>query len=310
MAMLRCPSASVVKPGFARASFLARGIVGLSLLFLCAISVTAAEKTADSKPGAAPRTLLRLPRWIESLGERAARKPAEQPAASARKSSPRGPLATSPQAVASQPIAPKALDTQPSDESFLEPITTEETLETEQANEIDIASTPASSSEGKPGRALLRSRTAAELDAHTTLTSGWGDLVGETTGTTLGADSDSLDLSDEPTPAKPNLGPETSVLKREALERVSVQPEPTTAAASSSARSSDSKAFTPPEQATPEQIPQGKKSVPAIAEQISSIPVQAEHGSDSIPPIATPPEETPTLAIDPASFRGVQRRAE
>ncbi len=305
MAMLRCPSASVVKLAFARASFLARGIVGLSLLFLCAISVTAAEQTDDSKPGTAPRTLLRLPRWIESLGERAARKPAQQPAASDRKSSPRGPLATSPQAVASQPLAPKALATQPSDERFLEPITTEETLETEQANEIDIASTPASSSEGKPGRALLRSRTAAELDAHTTLTSGWGDLLGETTGTTLGADSDSLDLTDEPTPAKPNLGPETSVLKREALEHVAVQPQPTIAAAPSSARSSDSKTFTPPEQATPEQIPQEKKSVPAIAQQISSIPVQAEHGSGSIPPIATPPEETPTLAIDPASFRGV-----
>ena len=73
MAMLRCPSASVVKLAFARASFLARGIVGLSLLFLCAISVTAAEQTDDFKPGTAPRTLLRLPRWIESLGERAAR---------------------------------------------------------------------------------------------------------------------------------------------------------------------------------------------------------------------------------------------
>jgi len=306
VAMLRCSSASVLRPSLQSVSLLTAGIVGFSLLCLCPLRVTAAEQTAESKPAASPRTLMRLPRWIESLGERAARKPAQQPAASDHKSLQQGPLATSPQAVATKPVAPKAPATQPAEETLSEQITTEETLENEQANEIDIASTPASSSEGKPGRALLRSRTAAELDAHTTLTSGWGDLVGETTGITLGADPDSFDSIDEPTPAKANLGPETSVLKREALERMAAQPQPTIASTPSSARSSESTTFTnTPEKATPKQIPKGKKSAPTLTQQTPNIPVQADHGSDSIPPVAAPPEETPTLAIDPASFRGV-----
>jgi tetratricopeptide (TPR) repeat protein len=210
---------------------------------------------------------------------------------------------------------------------------------------LEIASTPPSSSDGLPGRALLRSRTPAMLDPHATLTSGWTDLVpGESPAAKPAAGIADADPAD-PAPSGTTLGPEDSVLRRDAGGNSVAQETGPPAAATGAADETTGpeavpvvQATTAPESTDPQSVEPAPQSVaaevtkpqPAVEQ---AAPVTTEPAADEqepvaddqpsaqqapvaqqapggpqapvAPPVAATPEETPTLAIDPASFRGV-----
>ena len=126
----------------------------------------------------------RVPRWIEEIGT------ADQPAAP-RKTPLRR---TKPVGTAAAPL----------------PGTVPQTLAPVAATPLTIAATPAADSDGKPGRALLRSRTPSNLDPQIRLVSGWGALGDEAL---LGPPQAAEFTDDDETAApKTTLGPEASVL--------------------------------------------------------------------------------------------------
>lgn len=151
---------------------------------------TRTSHVEDVRAGAAASQPMRQPRWLESYRERTASRP--QPVAE--------PVATE-----AAPVAPQAPATLAAD-PHAAPV---DTSDSAAAVDLAIPETPAESAEGKPGRALIRSRDTSTVDAHTMLTAAWTDLV---PGESAGPKPD--DAGEEP-PATPQekLGPEASVLK-------------------------------------------------------------------------------------------------
>ena len=146
--------------------------------------------TKDAQAVAAPSQPMRQPRWLESYRDRTAGRP--QPV-------------TKSSASEAAPIAPQAPATLAADPQAV-PV---ETRSSKTTVELAIPDTPPASAEGKPGRALVRSRDTSTLDAHALLTAGWTDLV---PGESAGPRPDSS--ADEPMGKVPDeLGPEASVLK-------------------------------------------------------------------------------------------------
>jgi tetratricopeptide (TPR) repeat protein len=282
----------------------------------------------------APRTLMRLPRWIESLSEMSSRRIDREPAAPTQ---PAAMSVTSP-ATARAPAAPPTATPMP-----LPPIDGAAPIDPAASDSLEIASTPTSSSDGLPGRALLRSRTPAALDPHATLTSGWTDLVpGESPAAKPTGGIADAELVDPP-PAGVKLGPEDSVLRRDDAEP-SVEPDDIPPAAAAPATDPAATVTAPPAvpptataptAATPTAVetrpaaPAEPVVAPQQAAPVADEPatVTADTAADDrsptvepapttpqpsttpadpvAPPVAATPEETPTLAIDPASFRGV-----
>jgi tetratricopeptide (TPR) repeat protein len=304
----------------------------------------------------APRTLMRLPRWIESLSEMSSRRINREPAAPTQ---PAAMSVTSP-ATARAPAAPAAATPMPLPPvDGTTPIETAVGAGTTTGESLEIASTPPESSEGLPGRALLRSRTPAPLDPHATLTSGWTDLVpGESPAAKPAGGIADAELVDSP-PSGAKLGPEDSVLRRDdtapSVEADDIQPAaaaPTTDAATAVTTAPIVSNPTEPNSTEPAAA-ESQPGTPQSAEQSAAEPARPSAPADAdvevaqaeaaavtkepltvaaspaadeqppakpapttpqpsttpadpvAPPVAATPEETPTLAIDPASFRGV-----
>ncbi|NBV44911.1 MAG: hypothetical protein EBR86_04550, partial [Planctomycetia bacterium] len=139
MVMLRCPRVL--------------GIIVLALACGAVIDrvvpIHAAEPgTPAAEKSTAPRTLLRMPKWMDRLTGRGSAtrvKPADGSAAT-----PPAPHTATPAATRSGGTAVTA---------------------------PAIAATPSSTAEGKPGRSLLRSRATAPVDTRGSLLGGWGELA-------------------------------------------------------------------------------------------------------------------------------------
>lgn len=151
-----------------------------------------APAAKDSRAVSGASQPLRQPRWLESYRDRTATHPQpviEPPASEA------APVA---------PAAPAALAADPE----AVPV---ETSGSPSAVELAIPDTPPASAEGKPGRALVRSRDTSTVDAHALLTAGWTDLVpGESAGP-----KPNETAATPPAESQENLGPEASVLQAE-----------------------------------------------------------------------------------------------
>jgi len=247
-----------------------------------------------AEPSPAPRTLLRIPRWIEMLGDRRESAPSAQPPAAKRADSARISRAEA-QAVQQRipvapavPVAPAASNRQAAvviagaDELFL------------------IPATPSASAAGKPGRALLRSRTPADVDGHATLASGWSELRPDQLAE--GA-ATPVDSAAEAGVGTVTLGPESSVL------------------APASSKPVDAASQAPPGVSPPQALPSPPTSATRLATEATAAaaaaavaesapapaaePTVGNYPAAVAPPLPATPEETPSLSIDPASFRGV-----
>lgn len=130
---------------------------------------------------------MRQPSWLQSYGKKSTKQ--SQPV-------------TKPRVSGDAPVAPQAPATLVTDPQA-SPLEV-----SHNATDLDIPDTPPATAEGKPGRALVRSRDTSTLDSHALLTAGWADLVpGESAGPKPDIDVD------HPTVSKQEkLGPEDSVL--------------------------------------------------------------------------------------------------
>lgn len=232
---------------------------------------------------------MRLPRWIETLGE---------PSEPRRTAIPAGP----------RPIA-----SAPGTHS--EPQTVAERqspslITREAAAELGMPTDAAAATAGRPGLTLLRSRAPTAVDGYATPVAGWGDLAGEDETAANVGDSAAESLADAttgaatPAPDRGRLGPEASVLRREPMARTAAAPKP----------------ITPPSPPLPKRSPRPADTVSADTTAADAAPATLDStpspASTDQPSVADRvggrpeeagilPEETPTLAIDPASFRGV-----
>ena len=222
----------------------ARGLKGLAVVLLGTTLPCLGAPGADGAENAPSPGSYRVPRWIEEIGT------AETPAAPRKAPS----RQTKPVGTAAAPL----------------PGTVPQTLAPVAATPLTIAATPAADSDGKPGRALLRSRTPSNLDPQIRLVSGWGALGDEA----LLGPRQAAEFTDDGETAAPKtteLGPEASVLTV-----------------------SDSTPVAAPAETTPEPVAVTATAVPA------PVPTPEMDG----PP--QPDSRTePSLAVDPVTFNGV-----
>ena len=229
----------------------------------------ASGNTLEQQP---PRAMMRLPRWIESIGEPSGpTKPGQAPGSAPR---PIGPGATSTRPLAAA-ARTDARDATPLAQTASQPRRTAE---------------PAFRAEVKSAPALLQSSPGAKGPT-AKLTAEWTDLV--PTGAPTGAAATTT-TADQST-AKPGTATEQGVIKRWFNERVAALPKPPAALsttvpskpAAPAAESTDTEATTTKERASESAAPDTTANATVTA------------------PVAAPPDETPTLSIDAASFRGV-----
>jgi len=222
----------------------ARGLKGLAVVLLGTTLPCLGAPGADGAENASSPGSYRVPRWIEEIGT--AETPAAPRKAPSRQTKPVGTAAAPLPGTAPQTLAPVA------------------------ATPLTIAATPAADSDGKPGRALLRSRTPSNLDPQIRLVSGWGALGDEA----LLGPRQAAEFTDDGETAAPKtteLGPEASVLTV-----------------------SDSTPVAAPAETTPEPVAVTATAVPA------PVPTPEMDG----PP--QPDSRTePSLAVDPVTFNGV-----
>jgi tetratricopeptide (TPR) repeat protein len=230
----------------------------------------------DPQAGTASQPM-RQPKWLESYRDRTASRPqpvTEQPASKAA------------------PIAPQAPATLAADPQA----TPVETVSSETEVELAIPDTPPASAEGKPGRALVRSRDTSTLDAHALLTAGWTDLV---PGESAGPKPD--DAADEvPAESQEQLGPEASVLKPEEARAVDSEPDADTA----------------PTKATPSSHPVATQPEPEIAKYpdqlIKAEPAELVAPGESQEPVdeVAPAEQVADTKQEPAPIASWAQQAD
>ena len=271
---------------------------GLKLLSVALLATVSGEIGLwAAEPSPAPRTLLRMPHWIEMLGDRRSSEPSTQPPSAKRTDPNRASRAEAQAAQQRIPVAP-AVPAAPAGSKRPAAVIA--------ANEGElflIPATPSSSAAGKPGRALLRSRTPADVDGQATLASGWSELRPDQLAE--GA-ATPVDSAAEAGGATVTLGPESSVL----------------APAQRAAAAADADRLAPQRVSPPQALPSPPSSAtrlateaaaaaPAAAAVAESAPAPAaeptigDYPAAVAPPLPATPEETPSLSIDPASFRGV-----
>ena len=215
-------------------------------------------KAAEPEQSAPPRTLMRLPRWIESLSEQATRKPLR-------------PLPA---------VAP------------------------------DLPATVALHPVSDPWAPAVPRKP---LEDRATLTGGWNDLVSQAADDfqasapiTPIAQAIPADIS-ERAPPRQTLGPEASVLKLQPAQRLAEVPQPLPAATPKPATAAQTPATIPltqtPQLSEPSVIEQEAPEQEAPEQEVSEQEVATPSPAANAIPAA--PSETPTLSIDPASFRGV-----
>ena len=262
----------------------------LLLLGIVVGTPVAAEELTRSEP---PRPMMRLPRWIESIGETVAL-PKADPSTVSQPAQP--PRAGSKRTAAAQPAASEAVPrpqmatppTQSISEAILGPTTT--------------PAAPGYRAEVKSAPAVLRSNVAPGNEAAGRLTAEWTDLV--PTGSPAAAPTSTP--APEAAAGSAGLGPETSVLKRWLTERVGTLPKTLAKPSAPLASAMADKPVTdkvvaakdaiPTDEAAPAQ-PANRPTIATPAEPVVKTTVTA--------PVAATPDEMPTLSIDPASFRGV-----
>ncbi len=245
---------------------------------------------------------MRLPRWIETLGE------SSEPRGTAI---PAGPGTTTLRTTIPRPIT-SAPGTSPEPQTVTE--RRSPSLITREASaELGIPTDATAATAGRPGLTLLRSRAPTAVDGYATPVAGWGDLAGEDEAAATGGDSAAEPLNDAttraatPSPDRDRLGPEASVLRREPMARTAASPKPITAPPSPplpkpSPRPSNTVSAEPAETtADAAAADQGSTPSPASTDEPTVADTRGERSEEA----GILPEDTPTLAIDPASFRGV-----
>ncbi len=252
----------------------------------------------DSQASTTSSQPLRQPRWLESYRDRTAKRsePISEPPA--------------PEAAPVAPPAPATLAADPQAAAV-------ETTISDPSIELAIPDTPPASADGKPGRALVRSRDTSAVDAFALLTAGWTDLApGESAGPK--PDGAVEESSSQP---QERLGPESSVLNPDPPSEpavpvqetaqpeqfVDTKPQPEPAPIASWAKQAD-EPQSPAAQAVTTETEPAELQPPAAtdiaaADEPAPMPTGAEQALAA--PVAEPPDQTPTLAIDPASFQGV-----
>lgn len=271
-------------------------IVSRSLSIIAAAvaltGVVLADETNRPEP---PRAIMRLPRWIESIGEPATKRKAEPqtmaaPTLKARGTSndqgssinqggtarPAVPQATGPIATVKTPMA--VAPTQPAAERTMPPV-------------MDVA-TPTYRAETRPAQAVLRAEAQPMAQPAGRQTAEWTELVP----TGAPAASPATTTAAEESTGKAGLGPEASVLKRWLTDKVSGLPKPTVKPPASLAGAVTTKT----DATTSDAAPADAGRVPAELP-VADRPIKATVTA----PVAATPDEMPTLSIDPASFRGV-----
>jgi tetratricopeptide (TPR) repeat protein len=204
-----------------------------------------------AEAGAAPRALMRVAPWIESIGTREAAG-VSQPLQLAKQF----PRVTEPVALENA----SATDLPPAESSF-------------SATQEEPARLPVS-----PGGRLLRSHQP-KPQSFATLTSGWTEISEEEEG-----------ASPVEAATAESLGSDESVLQTAAIEEVPAATE------------SDPLAFAATEDA-------GDAGEDAVVDSLDPTAAESEalvsEDASALPPQPAASETAPTLAIDPASFRGV-----
>ena len=219
----------------------ARGLKGLAVVLLGTTLPCLGAPGADGAENAPSPGSYRVPRWIEEIGT--VETPAAPRKAPSRRTKPVGTAAAPLPGAVPQTLAPVA------------------------ATPLTIAATPAADSDGKPGRALLRSRTPSNLDPQIRLVSGWGALGDEAL---LGPRQAEFTDDDETAALKTSeLGPEASVLTV-----------------------SDSDPVAAPTKTTPKPVAATAAPVPVPTSEMDG-PPQPDSRTE------------PSLAVDPVTFNGV-----
>jgi tetratricopeptide (TPR) repeat protein len=271
VATLRCLPLTVFRSIFSAAS---------------AVALTGLVHADDATRPEPPRAIMRLPRWIESIGEPAPKRKPEPQSAAAPTKKPAGTgMVRGPQATPRPQTSPAP--GQPATERDVPPT-------------ADDAA-PALRAAVKPAPAALRADTAPTAGPTGRLTAEWTDLVPTGAPAASAATTPAADES----AGKAGLGPETSVLKRWLTDTVSGLPKPTvkplapltgavTTKADPTSADTAGAAATGDTAATPTDV---RPVEPPAPNRPNKTTVTA--------PVAATPDEMPTLSIDPASFRGV-----
>ena len=286
MATLRCLPLTVSRSLFSAAA---------------AVALTGIVHADDATRTEPPRAIMRLPRWIESIGEPASKRKTEpQAAAAPPKSSAGTGMPGGPQAMPKTHMA--VVPGQPGAERGMAPA-------------ADLAA-PAPRAAVKPAPAVLRADAAPTAEPAGRLTAEWTDLVptgapAATAATTPAA---------EDSAGKASLGPETSVLKRWLTDKVSGLPKPTVkpmapltgavTTKSESPKAESPKAESPKAESPKTDIASAAPAGEPVATSPDVRPAETPVAERPIKttvtaPVAATPDEMPTLSIDPASFRGV-----
>jgi tetratricopeptide (TPR) repeat protein len=284
--------------------------VSRSLFFIAAaVALTGVVRADDTNRPEPPRAIMRLPRWIESIGEPAIKRKAEPqtvaaPTLKAQGGSSNNQGSTSQggqgRPAVARPVGPQTMARTPMSAAPAQPVA-ERTV----PSVVDVAA-PAFRAEVNPAPAVLRSDAAPSTESTARLTAEWTDLVP----TGAPAASPATTPAAEESANKAGLGPETSVLKRWLTDKVSGLPKPIVKPPASLTGAVTTKTDT-------------TKSDPSATDS-SGVSTAGETGAASadvrpaeLPtadrpikttvtaPVAVTPDEMPTLSIDPASFRGV-----
>jgi len=247
-----------------------------------AVAITGLVHADDATRTEPPRPIMRLPRWIESIGEPAAKRKAEPQAAATLTKAP---------ASAGMSGAPRAMPKMQTSAAPVQPATERDLPPTG-----DVAA-PAFRAAVKPAPAVLRAGAAPTAGSAGRLTAEWTDLVPTGAPAASAATAPAADES----AAKAGLGPETSVLKRWLTDTVSGLPKPTVKPLAPLTGTVTTKADTTTAAAEREAAAatstDARPVEPPAADRPNKTTVTA--------PVAATPDEMPTLSIDPASFRGV-----
>ncbi len=278
MATLRCLPRSVSRSLFSAAA---------------AFAVAGAIHADDITRSEPPRAIMRLPRWIESIGDPAAKEKAErqQGAVPVPKNQTESGRSATASPAQPQPLAGSKLPAasgQLSAQRVAKP-------------SADVAE-PAFRAEVKPAPAVLRSESGAAAEPSGRLTAEWTDLVPTGAPAATPATAPAVEEST----GKSELGPETSVLKRWLTDKVAVLPKPTAKPPVSLAVGSPAKSeTTTADTADPGTEDASAVAAPAAVRPAVVPPTERASKTTVTAPVAATPDETPTLSIDPASFRGV-----
>ena len=246
---------------------------GLKVLVLAVLVTLIPGAGKGTSAETAPRNQWRVPRWVENMGDRPdSRAPA--PKQSRSETAPRTRNSAAPQKSLAAEAAAPVPGIPPANPSAA----------TAPGSPLEIAATPQSDAAGKPGRALLRSRAPAAVESQTRLISGWGEVGPEQSLEARHAIDFAFDA--ESPAARDELGPEASDL------RVTDDSTPVSDSESQPAAAklpTPRTLLAPPRSVAETQPPVPEDEAPAVAEAGT---VDAATG-------------TPTLSIDPASFKDI-----